>query len=90
MGMRKRPAITDRDVLESIEFYRTPRGHSGHSTNRLLFTSNAALLAYDAFHLVGELLTQPLQVIVGGRKGITGSFEDGHELWERQGTRRSL
>ena len=41
------------------------------------------MLGYDAFHLVGELLTQPLQVIVGGRKGSTGSYDDGHLLWER-------
>lgn len=75
--------ITDRDVLEAVEFYRTPRGHDEHSTNRLLFTSNAAILGYDAFHLVGELLTQPLQVVVGGRKGATGSYDDGHLLWER-------
>lgn len=82
--------ITDRDVLESVEFYRTPRGYSEHSTNRLLFTSNAALLAYDAFHLADELLTQPLQVIVGGRKGITGSYEDGHQLWERARNKEEL
>ena len=74
--------IKDRDTLEAVEFYRTPRGYNEHSTNRHLFTGNASVLAFDAFHLAGELLTQPLQVIVGGRLGTTGSFEDGMRLCE--------
>lgn len=82
--------ITDRDVLEAVEFYRTPRGYSEHSTNRRLFTSTAALMSFDAFHLVGELLTQPLQVIVGGRRGSTESYEDGLLLWERARNKEGL
>lgn len=79
----KEIGITDRDVLEAVEFYRTPRGQSEHSTNRLLFRSHAAMLGFDGFHLAGELLTQPLQVIIAGRKGSTGSYEDGLNLWEQ-------
>ena len=82
--------ITDRDVLDAVDFYRTPRGHNEHSTNRLLFRSTAALIGYDAFHLVGELLTQPLQVIVGGRIGTTGSYHDGLLLCERARNARDL
>ena len=78
----KAAGITDIDVLEAVEFYRTPRAYNKHSTNRRLSRSNALLLGFDAFHLAGELLTQPLQVIVGGRLGSTGSFEDGKQLWE--------
>ena len=78
----KAVGITDIDVLEAVEFYRTPRGYNKYSTNRRLSRSNALLLGFDAFHLVPELLTQPLQVIVGGRLGSTGSFEDGKQLWE--------
>jgi fermentation-respiration switch protein FrsA (DUF1100 family) len=40
--------ITDRDMLEAVEFYRTPRGYSERSTNRLLFTSNATILGFGA------------------------------------------
>lgn len=76
-------AKVDQDTLEAVIYYRTARGHDRHSTNRLLFRSNAALLGFDAFHLVPELLTQPLQVIVGGRLGTTFSYEDGKTLWER-------
>ena len=75
--------VNDPDTLDAITYYRTPRGYNCNSTNRLLFRSNALLLSFDAFHLVGELLTQPLQVIVGGRLGTTFSFSDGKTLWER-------
>ena len=74
--------ITDVDVLQAIRFYRTPRGHDEHSTNRRLLRSDALLLGFDAFHLVAELLTQPVQVVVGGRLGTTGSYADGLRLWE--------
>ena len=79
----RQAGITDPDVLAAVDFYRTPRGHDEHSTNRLLFTSNAALLAFDPFHLVEELLAQPVMVVVGSRRASTGSTEDGHELAAR-------
>ena len=72
--------IADRDVLDAVDYYRTPRGFHSNSTNRLLFRSNALLLGFDAFHLVDDLLIQPIHVVVGGRKGSTGSFEDGQWL----------
>jgi len=75
--------ITDPDTLEAVAYYRTPRSYSPNSTNRRLYRSDAQLLGFDAFHLVGELLTQPLQVIVGGRLGTTFSFDDGKRLWEQ-------
>ena len=80
----------DRDTLDAVDYYRTSRGFSEHSTNRLLFRSNALLLGFDAFHLAEELLTQPLQVIVGGRLGSTGSFEDGKQLWERARNKEAM
>jgi fermentation-respiration switch protein FrsA (DUF1100 family) len=75
--------ITDVDTLQAVRYYRTPRGHNAHSTNRRYFTSDAMMLGYDAFNLVDELLTQPLQVIVGGRLGTTFSYSDGLTLWEK-------
>ncbi len=79
----KAAGITDPDTLEAVDYYRTPRGYNKNSTNRLFFRSHALVLGFDAFHLVGELLTQPIQVIVGGRLGTTFSFEDGKKLWEQ-------
>lgn len=74
--------ITDPDTLEAVDYYRI-RNYSKNATNRLLSRSKAAMIGFDAFHLVEELLTQPLQVIVGGRLGNTFSFEDGKLLWEK-------
>lgn len=74
--------ITDIDNTQAIEYYRTARGGHPRSTNRRLARSDALLLGYDAFHLVEQLLTQPLQVILAGRKGVTGSYEAGMKLWQ--------
>jgi len=72
----------DPDTLDAVAFY-TERRPAETRTNRLLASSNGLLLGFDAFHLVGELLTQPLQVVVGGRLGTTFSHEDGRMLFER-------
>ena len=74
--------ITDPDLLDAVKFYRESPFRNANSTNRLLFKSVGLLLSFDAFHLVPELLTQPIQVIVGGRRGATDSFEDGKTLFE--------
>ncbi|MFG1926465.1 alpha/beta hydrolase [Cryptosporangium sp. NPDC048952] len=74
--------ITDIDTMQAMTYYRTPRGHDEHSTNRRLRRSDSLLIGYDAFHLVEELLTQPLQVIIAGRKGVTRQYETGMRLWE--------
>jgi uncharacterized protein len=82
--------VTDVDVLQAVRFYRTPRGYNDNSTNRRHFKSDALLLGFDAFNLVDELLTQPLQVIVGGRLGTTFSYEDGLKLWEKAPNAKNL
>ncbi|SES38821.1 alpha/beta hydrolase [Lentzea albida] len=74
--------LTDLDTTQAITFYRTERGRSEHSTNRRLARGDALLLGYDPFHLVDPLLTQPLQVVLAGRRGNTGSYEAGMRLWK--------
>jgi fermentation-respiration switch protein FrsA (DUF1100 family) len=74
--------LTDIDTTQAITFYRTERGRNEHSTNRRLSRSDSLLLGYDAYHLVDQLMTQPLQVIVAGRIGNTGSYESGMQLWK--------
>ena len=74
--------VTDTELLEAVAFYRESSYRHSNSTNRLLFRSYSHLLAFDAFHLVPELLVQPLRVIVGGRRGNTGQYEAGHRLLE--------
>ncbi|MDT0444966.1 alpha/beta hydrolase [Streptomyces johnsoniae] len=75
--------LTDIDTTQAITFYRTERGRNEHSTNRRLSRGDSLLLGYDAYHLVDQLMTQPLQVILAGRTGNTGSYESGMQLWER-------
>ncbi|MFE0436856.1 alpha/beta hydrolase [Streptomyces nigra] len=74
--------LTDIDTTQAITYYRTERGGNEHSTNRRLSRSDSLLMGYDAFHLVDQLMTQPLQVILAGRIGNTGSYETGMQLWK--------
>lgn len=74
--------VSDPDTLEAVTFYRESPYRHPNSTNRLLFRSHAYILGFDAFDLVPELLTQPLQVNVGGRRGATGQYENGQRLFE--------
>lgn len=80
---RKQAGITDIDIVEAVDYYTTPRGQSSNSPNKLKYTSLDAVLGFDAFHLAEELLTQPLQIIVGDKQGAFGSYRDGHELYKK-------
>ncbi|MFT4012347.1 MAG: alpha/beta hydrolase [Paracoccus sp. (in: a-proteobacteria)] len=76
--------ITDVDVIEAVDYYTTPRGQQPGSPNRLNLTSTGAAFNWDAFHLADKLLTQPLQVIVGGGQvGAFGSHRDGFDLFNK-------
>ncbi|WP_420138307.1 alpha/beta hydrolase [Sphingomonas sp.] len=86
----KATGIADPTLLNAIDYYLTPRGHHPNRTNQRLFTSDALLLGYDGFHLVEELLVQPIQVIVGGKLGTTFSHEAGKSLWERARNRKDF
>ncbi|BCL33150.1 alpha/beta hydrolase [Streptomyces aurantiacus] len=74
--------LTDIDTTQAITYYRTERGWNEHSTNRRLSRGDSLLLGYDAYHLVDQLMTQPLQVVLAGRIGNTGSYESGMRLWK--------
>lgn len=86
----KAAGLKDPSLLNAIDYYDTSRGRSSHRTNLRLLTSDALLLSFDAFHLVGELLVQPLHVIVGGKLGTTFSHEAGKALWERARNRKDF
>ena len=73
--------INDSELIEAIKFYRESPYRHPNSTNRLLYSSYSELLSFDGFNLVPELLTHPLQVIVGGKRGNTGQYEAGHKLF---------
>lgn len=79
----KEQGMDELDLLECIDYYRTPRGNHPRSSNQLLFTSFGNMVNFDAFHLADQLLTQPLLVIVGDRVGAFGSYRDGFELYNK-------
>jgi fermentation-respiration switch protein FrsA (DUF1100 family) len=60
---------TIQDMREAHDYYRTPRAQHPNSTNRMLFTSNDKIMAFDAFSQLGTLLTQPALFIVGTKAG---------------------
>ncbi|MFF3375370.1 alpha/beta hydrolase [Streptomyces sp. NPDC002680] len=57
------------DMAEAHDYYRTPRAQHPNSDNRMLFTSVANIYAFDAFHQVETLLTQPLLMVAGSEAG---------------------
>ncbi|MEV0705795.1 alpha/beta hydrolase [Saccharopolyspora sp. NPDC050389] len=75
--------ITDIDIVNAVDYYRTPRAQSPGSPNKLRLSGLETAFGFDAFHLADKLLTQPLQIIVGSVPGAFGSYRDGFELFER-------
>jgi fermentation-respiration switch protein FrsA (DUF1100 family) len=84
----KKAGITDIDVLEATDYYRTPRGQKPHGLNRSLLSHQAAAVGWDAFHLAEVLLTQPLMVIVGDKVGGFGAYRDGCEIVGRAASKK--
>lgn len=84
----KRRGITDRDLFEATEYYRTPRGQKPHGLNRSVPSHQAAAVGWDAFHLAEVLLTQPLCVVVGDKVGAFGAYRDGSEIIGRAASKK--
>lgn len=81
---REQAGVHDVDLTEAIDYYMTQRGQKPGSPNKLNLTSTVPVYGWDAFHLADKLLTQPLQVIVGGgQAGGFGSYRDGFELFNK-------
>lgn len=79
----KRNGITDIDVLEATDYYKTPRGQKPHGATSGLFSFNSAAMRWDAFVHAEALLTQPLMVVVGDKPGGFGAYRDGWEIYGR-------
>lgn len=80
---RERAGITNVDIVEAIDYYKTPRGQQPGSPNKLRFSSLAPAVGWDAFFLAEQLLTQPLHIVIGGTPGAFGSYRDGFDLFNR-------
>lgn len=85
---REQAGITDIDNVEAVDYYTTSRGWSPNSPNKLNLTGIDSVIGFDAFHLADELLTQPLQIIVGSVQGAFGSYRDGHELYNKAASKK--
>jgi len=87
---REQAGIEDVDIKQAVDYYRTPRGQNECAPNKLRFTSLANVLAFDAFNLVEELLTQPIQIVTGDVTGQFGSAQEGKDLFERVRSEKDL
>ncbi|WP_226642786.1 alpha/beta hydrolase [Microbulbifer variabilis] len=76
-------SITDRDVLEATDYYKTTRGQQPNGATSGLFSFNSAAMGWDAFLNAESLLTQPLLVIIGDKPGAFGAYRDGWEIYGR-------
>lgn len=75
--------ITDIDVLEATEYYKTPRGQQPHGATSQLMSFSSAAMGWDAFLNAEVLLTQPLMVVIGDKPGGFGAYRDGWEIYGR-------
>lgn len=62
-------------LREGYDYYRTPRGQHPNSKGRFLMTSLDKMLAFSTFHLLPDLLTQPL-LLIAGSNADTKIFSD--------------
>lgn len=79
----KSAGITDIDVLEATDYYKTDRGYQPNGVAKTLFSHSAVAIGWDAFHLAEVLLTQPLLLITGDKVGGFGSYRDSLEIYGR-------
>lgn len=59
---RDEQGITERDVYNAVEYYRTPRAQHKNSPDKLRLSGLLAMMSFDPFHLADQLFTQPLLV----------------------------
>ena len=75
--------MTERDVYEATEYYKTPRGQQPGGATRMLFSHAQKTLAWDAFSFVETLMTQPVMAVIGQKVGAFGAYRDGMEIYGR-------
>ncbi|MDE0541457.1 alpha/beta hydrolase [Vibrio sp. VA3] len=79
----KENGLTERDVLEATEYYKTSRGQTEGGATRMLFSHAQKTLSWDAFAFAETLLTQPVMAVVGQKVGAFGAYRDGQEIYGR-------
>ncbi|NSX86370.1 alpha/beta hydrolase [Agrobacterium tumefaciens] len=75
--------LTERDVFEATDYYKTPRGQQPGGWTRMLFSHAQNTLGWDAFAFAEMLMTQPMMVVIGQKVGAFGAYRDGTEIYGR-------
>lgn len=83
VAVGKEAGITDIDVLEATDYYKTSRGQAAGGATSVVHSHMAAGMGWDAFHLSETLLTQPILVVIGDKPGGFGAYRDGFEIVRR-------
>jgi uncharacterized protein len=61
---------TPYDLAQASEYYLTPRAQHPNAKNKYLMAKSLSkIFAFDAFHLVEDLLTQPILMVAGSDAG---------------------
>lgn len=76
----KQAGITDIDVIEATDYYKTSRGQKPNGATSAIYSRLGVAVGWDAFYLSETLLTQPLLVVVGDKPGAFGAYRDGHDI----------
>lgn len=79
----KQAGVSDIDVLEATDYYKSERGQQPNGATSGLFSFNSAAMSWDAFAHAETLLTQPLLVVIGDKPGGFGAYRDGWEIYGR-------
>ena len=79
----RQAGITDIDVLEATDYYKTPRGQQPNGATSAVFSRLSTGFGWDAFYLAEVLLTQPILVVIGNKPGGFGAYRDGYEIVRR-------
>lgn len=79
----KANGLTERDVFEATDYYKTPRGQQPGGWTRMLFSHAQNTLGWDAFAFAEMLMTQPMMVVIGQKVGAFGAYRDGMEIYGR-------
>ncbi|WP_292008443.1 alpha/beta hydrolase [Chryseobacterium sp.] len=84
----KKAGITDIDVLEATDYYKTSRGAQPNGATSALFSHRAVAVDWNAFSNAETLLTQPLLVVIGDKPGGFGAYRDGQEIYGRAASKK--
>ncbi|WP_226581570.1 alpha/beta hydrolase [Acuticoccus sediminis] len=79
----KRNGLTERDVFEATDCYKTPRGQKPGGATRMVFSHAQKTLTWDAFAFAETFMTQPMMVVIGQKVGAFGAYRDGMEVYGR-------